>query len=280
AARGQMGFDELVRSLARAVRDPVGGPPLAAALRARFDAVLLDEFQDTDAEQWSLFERAFGPTGPGAAPFLYLIGDPKQAIYAFRGADVNVYAAASQRAEEARRFTMTVNYRSDARLLRALNALFGAREDLFDLPFVSYVPVSASPQHEADGLRLPGGGAPIQLRRFDGQSAGGAPGRLSKGAADALLPELVAEDVVACLAEAELLGGEAPRPLSPRDVAVLVRTNRQAKAMQEALFARGVPAVIDGTDSVFASDEARQLELFLAALASSDRDGPARAVAS
>src|SRR5690606_11339895 len=90
--RGQT-YQDLLRALARRLEpgaDPVQRAALAGAIGASFDAALIDEFQDTDADQWTIFRAAFG----GARHHLFLIGDPKQAIYGFRGANVHVYALA------------------------------------------------------------------------------------------------------------------------------------------------------------------------------------------
>ena len=91
-------------------------------LRERYRVVLVDEFQDTDPVQWDIMRRAFGD---GDAP-LVLIGDPKQAIYAFRGADVYAYLEAANRADK--RATLEVNWRSDQGLIDAYDALLGGRQ--------------------------------------------------------------------------------------------------------------------------------------------------------
>ncbi len=133
-ARRQIGYDRLVSDLAAALADPRGGPQLAAQLAARYRLVLVDEFQDTDRLQWEIFDRAF------ADHRLITVGDPKQAIFRFRGADVHAYLDAVRSAERA---TLRTNHRSDRQLLDALGLLFdGARLGHADIEFAR---VDASP---------------------------------------------------------------------------------------------------------------------------------------
>lgn len=264
-ARSALSFDELLRTLEARLLDPVTGPALATALRGRYRAALVDEFQDTDAAQWAIFSAIFGH-----AAILFLIGDPKQAIYAFRGADVHVYRLAAETADT--RWTMEENYRSDASYVRAVHALFD-RPRVFDLDFVSYVPVRA---HHPDRLRgLPA----LTVGWVDRRSFGAgedADAQLDKGTAWAKLPDLCAAEIVRLLHAGATVDG---RPLAPRDIAVLVRKNRQAKAVHRALLARGLPAILGQSGSVFQSDEARSLERFLVAMDQRGREPAVRALA-
>jgi exodeoxyribonuclease V beta subunit len=294
AARNQQSFDELLRTLRARVVDPLAGPPLVRAVRARYGAALIDEFQDTDDTQWAIFEALFG--GDSGA-HLYLIGDPKQAIYSFRGADVFVYERAKEATERARRFTMTVNQRSTEPYVAAMNRLFGGRSGVFDLEFIDYVPVEAAARNRRAGLRAASGDgprAPLRLRWFGAEARGlsatspaapsapasATPCVFNKGEAKQLVPALLAADVVELLGSGtEIARGEGFGEVAPRDVAVLVRTNAQAAEVHEALLARGVPAIVAKAGSVIESDEAEALERWLAALDAPGRDGPARALA-
>ena len=112
-----MTYDDLLTRL-DATLDGPGGEDVARRLRERYRVVLVDEFQDTDPVQWDIMRRAFGGGGT-----LVLIGDPKQAIYAFRGADVYAYLEAARQA--ATQATLEVNWRSDQGLIDAYDALFG-----------------------------------------------------------------------------------------------------------------------------------------------------------
>lgn len=276
--RGQISFDALLRR----VRDRVlgeGSEALVAGLRARFRAALLDEFQDTDAVQWGIFQRVFAGD-PGA--FLYLIGDPKQAIYSFRGADILTYRRAARTAGD-RRFGMDVNRRSDGRYVAAMNALFREPPGVFGLDFVRYQPVRPAEANRPDRLVFSDGRAPLRIRWFDQETSGdGGPpgGALTKGRAWPLLPSLVAGEVAGLLEAGRLLRWEGgalvpDRPLGRRDVAVLVRKNAQARQVHRALLDRGIPAVIAQAGSVWESDEALALLGWLEALESPDREGPA-----
>src|SRR4051794_29253145 len=146
-----LGFDDLLTRLQRTLDDAETGPAAAARLRSRYRIVLVDEFQDTDPVQWDILRLAFH----GHAT-LVLIGDPKQAIYAFRGADVHAYLAASEIADQ--HATLATNWRSDADLLHGLDALF--RGAALGDPRIVVQPVSAA--HA--GRALPGSDAPVQIR--------------------------------------------------------------------------------------------------------------------
>ena len=130
-----LGFDDLLDRVAAAAAGP-DGAALARALRQRYKAVLIDEFQDTDRCSGT----SCGACGVGQLP-LFLIGDPKQAIYGFRGADVFTYLAAGR---DARRSTMRTNWRSDPGLVRAVNRLF-SRENPFLIREIEHVEVEARP---------------------------------------------------------------------------------------------------------------------------------------
>lgn len=259
---GVMGFDDLLHL----VHAGLDRPELVAGLRARFRAALIDEFQDTDAIQWGIFSRVFldDPTRR-----LVLIGDPKQAIYAFRGADVSVYTRARRAVPSDRQFTMTVNFRTDGPTVAGVAHLLGAQPNTLVHPEIEFVPVTAHHAGArllgADGVAVP----PVRVRWFDaaalGEPAGTAP---ANSKVDARLPRRVAQDVAALLASGATIEGSRGRtPLARRHVAVLVQTNRAAGIMHAALLAAGVPAVIGQSGSVFQADEARWLGRWLEALA-------------
>jgi exodeoxyribonuclease V beta subunit len=262
AAR-QHGFDDLLRLVRDALRRDETGA-LAGALRESFRAALIDEFQDTDDVQWEIFRRAFGTPEHR----LVLIGDPKQSIYAFRGADVDAYLAA--RGSAATRWALDANWRTDGALVDALHALWGAHPAPFAEPAIAWRGVRA--RHGA--RRLQGAGAPLRVRFLAREGPLAPTGRsplITKERLGPELPTLVASDVARFLASgatiAERAGGqERARAVRPADVAVLVRSHRQAREIQSALRRAGVPAVIHGAESVFASREALELVAVLAAV--------------
>ncbi len=254
-------YDDLLVLLRRTLTDPEHGETAAQRVRARFRVVMVDEFQDTDPEQWEILRTAFH-----GHRTLVLIGDPKQAIYAFRGADVVTYLRAVEDAADTA--TLSTSWRSDAPLLRGLQALF--QESALGDPRIVVRPVDAV--HPVSRLS---GGAPVRLRqvtrrayRLGGSSAPSAPD------ARALLAKDVAADVARRLGTAsggdrvreDVDGDERWRGLEPRDVAVLTRTNAQAEAVRSALVALGVPAVVSGPSSVFGSAAATDWLTLLAAL--------------
>ena len=280
-AHDSQSFHDLLRDLDRVLRHRTRGQPLCDAIRGRYDAALIDEFQDTDALQWRIFGRVFGGVSDRTrSHYLYLIGDPKQAIYGFRGANVHVYLAARQKAPSRRRFTMRRNYRSDGRLIAAMNHVFD-RTGIFGDTGIDYIRVDA--HHTADRLDMgpqasPALRAPLQLRWVDERAKGGSPFELF---GNTPLPELLAS---ACAADlVDLLSSSATidhRPVRPGDCAVLVRSHRDATTVHSALVTRGVPAVISSQGQVFTTPEALSLQRWLNALARAGDDAAARVLAA
>jgi exodeoxyribonuclease V beta subunit len=244
-------YDDVLRALADSLQ-PADGIA-AARLRERFKVVLVDEFQDTDPTQWQILESAFLRPGPRPGAALILVGDPKQAIYSFRGADVYTYLHA---AEQASRQTMGVNWRSDQGLIEAVDALLDGAA--LGHPGIRCRPVSAAPGHDSPSLVGPGAVAPVRVRVVAGDDPRLTP-RLRGGATvdsiRAVIAEDLAADVVGFLASGtDIVPAEGgPRPVVPGDLAVLVRTNRAAATVRRALEAVGVPAVIHGGENVFAT---------------------------
>uniref|UniRef100_UPI0013F6063D UvrD-helicase domain-containing protein n=1 Tax=Metapseudomonas otitidis TaxID=319939 RepID=UPI0013F6063D len=156
AAQRLLAFDDLLNRLDEALQGEAGDA-LAAALRERYPVALIDEFQDTDPVQYAIFRRVY--PGGEAGGDLCFVGDPKQAIYAFRGADLATYLKA--RDEAARQYSLATNHRSVPRLIAALNRVFD-RPRPFAEPGLDYPPVGASDKPRAQ-LVLPEGGAPLEL---------------------------------------------------------------------------------------------------------------------
>ena len=227
-------------------------------MRRRYAVVLVDEFQDTDPIQWEILRRAFGAGGVA----LVLIGDPKQAIYAFRGADVYSYLAAAEAAGD--RPTLKINYRSDQGLIDAYDAVFGGAK--LGHPGIVYGRVRASLDHQTSRLSGAPDGAPLRVRVVDRSDPmiGTTPkGYLRAPSARAFVARDLAADLVSVLGSDARVEGERVRP---GHVAVLVRTNRQALEVRDALDDVGIPAVINGAGSVFATPAAREWLRLLEAL--------------
>ncbi len=253
AALKMQSFDDLLRRLDAALAGS-GGDALAAALRQQFPAALIDEFQDTDPVQYRIFQRVFAVPGN----FLFLIGDPKQAIYGFRGADVFTYLSAARDAN--RRYTLRENWRSERGLVAATNTVFAANPAAFVLPEIHFTAVEAKGGADATPLRVAGQAEPPFQLWFAPRDNGD----LTKTKAEAILPRLVASEIVRLLNGGTTIGD---RRLLPEDVAVLVPENRQAQLMQQALSAAGVPSVMLTTGSLFAAREVSEVKRLLAAVA-------------
>ena len=232
---------------------------------------MIDEFQDTDGGQWTIFNRVFGEArDEDGEPthWLYLIGDPKQAIYSFRGADLNVYLAARRVAlEQGHETTLDRNFRSDGRLVHALNALFRDHEGVFAQPgALRYQPVG----HALDWSDRYSGHAneaALTVRVVDAGSdspRGTGPLRL-KTPAEELTAKIVADDIRRQL-EASPRKQIEGRDLEPGDFAVLVRAHHQAERVERCLRQLGVPCVRSANGNVFRSDEAAHLQDFLLAV--------------
>ncbi|GAA4843013.1 exodeoxyribonuclease V subunit beta [Actinomycetospora corticicola] len=266
-ARRLFTFDDMLTRLHAALTDPVLGEAARVRLRERYLVVLVDEFQDTDPVQWDILRVAFH-----GHCLLTVIGDPKQAIYAFRGADVVSYLAAADSADA--RATLAVNHRSDAGLLSALERVFAGAALGDDRIVVR--PVGAA---HADP-RLAGApvDTPFRLRVLPraGLRANWRTGLPEiTPVRDAVVTDLVA-DLTALLAADSTWDG---RSLGPGDVAVLVRTNAQSDQVREALAEAGVPAVLAGAASVFSTTAAREWLALLEALEQPGRATRVRAAA-
>ncbi|HEX6255663.1 MAG TPA: UvrD-helicase domain-containing protein [Euzebyales bacterium] len=271
--RRLLSYDGLLTQLDRTLRDHDLGPAAREALRRRYHVALIDEFQDTDPVQWSIVSQAFvdadGDGSNGRA--LVLIGDPKQAIYAFRGADVHAYLQASRQAH--RRHTLGTSWRADAGLLDACAGLFaGATFGHEQIPFR---PVGCAPGHDAPRLAGAPDPTPLRLRLVPRHPSLPVWSRNKPSASDVreLIAADVAADIVGLLDAAPQLvdrdrhGVETSRsPLRPRDVAVLVRTHSEAGLVQRALGAVDVPSVVGGAGSVFATPAATDWRRLLDAL--------------
>nr|WP_211177577.1 UvrD-helicase domain-containing protein [Pseudonocardia acidicola] len=264
-------YDDMLTRLADALSDRSRGAAARARLRARYKVVLVDEFQDTDPVQWEILERAFH-----LSTTLVLIGDPKQAIYAFRGADVVSYLTAADSAGA--HATLGTNWRSDAGLLAALDTVFcGAA--LGDERIVVRPVASAHPGQRLTGAPVT---TPLRLRVVGRDRLPTLTGRNlgTVGPAREVVAADVAADVATLLAgSARLRERDGERPVRPGDVAVLVRTNAQGSLVRDALHAAGVPAVLTGTASVFATPTAAEWLTLLEAVEQPQRASRVRAAA-
>ncbi|RDZ26633.1 exodeoxyribonuclease V subunit beta [Lysobacter silvisoli] len=261
-------YDDLIDGVARALEGP-HAHALAARLRAQYAVALVDEFQDTDARQWAIFERVFGPTADdaGSSPMLFLIGDPKQAIYGFRGGDVHTYLAAAGRAEPAP--ALERNFRSRPRLLRAVQSLYDRAGDAaFVDARIRFLRVQPGGAVADTALLRNGRIAPaLTLRQLPPPDDG-------RGKAQWGSPESREAATRACVAAIHAWLSDArddrarigERRVQAGDIAVLVRSHDEAARIQRALVAAGIPAVAAGRQSVYASEQAQELLALLESL--------------
>ena len=261
AAAGVLTFTDLLTRVHDALHHDRIGPVLSRAIRGQYRLALVDEFQDTDGRQEAVFRRAFA-----GAP-LVLVGDPKQAIYAFRGADVFAYLGARRHAGQT--YTLGRNYRSAPALVGAVNALFGRGARPFVTDGIPFVPAEAA----VEAPRMRGaGGAP-----FVWWSAADLPqgryGTVNKDVAvPAVLAAVVAEarrlldDPAVQVLDAAPDGTAVWRRLRAADIAVLVRTNDQTARVQSALRRAGLPSVVGRGGDVRFSGEMADLEHVLRAV--------------
>lgn len=250
-----LSFDNLITRLSEALSSDKSAL-LANELRQRFEVALIDEFQDTDNTQWFIFSTVFGV----ASQFLYLIGDPKQAIYKFRGADIFSYLAAQQQADH--RFTLGKNWRSHPQLVTAVNQLF-QRENPFILQDVAFNPVQAAKSADNGELCDKQGQAVSPMVLW--QLADPEQGYWSKSHAEQEFRVAVCNEIVSLLQSHRLQPDN--QPVQAQDIAILVRSNQQAQDYQIALREVSVPAVLNSIESIFASHEAVELHRVLNAVA-------------
>ncbi|MGH8216556.1 MAG: UvrD-helicase domain-containing protein, partial [Rhodanobacteraceae bacterium] len=269
-ALGKLGHDQVVEALAAALHDPQRGAHAVRAIRERWPVALVDESQDTDPQQWQVLEKLFAHEN-GA---LVLVGDPKQAIYGFRGGDVHAWLMAKQEAQ-GEPLRLDESQRAGRGVNAAINALFSG-EDAFVEPGIGHQDVHSAPRVAERALLVDGEPAPgltvWQLPSTGITNKDGSVRVWYKGDAQARIETACVAQIVDWLEGARRgrvrlrEGNGATRELCPRDIAVLVNSNREAKSMQRALGAAGVPAASCLRASIYASDEAADLRLLLEAL--------------
>jgi exodeoxyribonuclease V beta subunit len=262
---GVLGYDDLLSRLADALA--TADSPARVRMYQRWPIVMVDEFQDTDPVQWQVIDRAFSGRST-----VILIGDPKQAIYAFRGGDIVTYLRAAETAGEKK--TLAINWRSDAALIERLQVVLRGAQ-LGD-PAIVVDDVDAYHQ----GHRLVGAprNDPFRLRVVRRAALG------RSGVQNLPIDELrahigadLAADIRALLANGATFDG---KPLQARDIAVIVEKHKDASACFRALCDAGIPAVYTGDSDVFTSDAAEDWLCLLEAFDQPHRPGMVRAAAA
>ena len=276
--RRLLSFSEMLNRLKEAL-DGESGESLAEAVRVRYPAALIDEFQDTDPVQYRIFQTLYGGRDLPA----FLVGDPKQAIYHFRGADVFSYLRAHR--DAAAHFTLETNYRSEPRLIDAVNRLFDSRRHPapFLLDEIRYRGVKAADTRRS---ALDIEEESLEPFRFflapAAQDKSGEEVPLSKDKANAWSAEITAREIARLLnlaadGKARIVDPRGPRALHGGDIAVLVPSHRQGGLIERALWRYRVPSVRQSRQSVFETAEAHDLQRILWAVAEPSRAARLRA---
>jgi exodeoxyribonuclease V beta subunit len=251
---GQYDFDDMLALVDEALRG-TRGEALAKSMRDRWRYVFIDEFQDTDELQWAIFRRAF--LAGSTSSVLCLVGDPKQSIYRFRGADVDTYVRACDEVTRGggARVRLDQSYRATPGLVLATNAIFAddAKRTIFDGP-LRYTPVTCG---RPDRTLVDGAGrevSPVHAMRV----------RLGYDTLTSIGAWIASEvKVIVDPARPWRLDG---RPLGHRDVFVLTRTSREGRLVGAALRDAGVPYTFYKQDGLFQTDEAEAVLALLAAI--------------
>ncbi|AUU95924.1 exodeoxyribonuclease V subunit beta [Klebsiella pneumoniae] len=268
--RGELGFDDMLSRLDEALRGD-SGETLASAIRQRFPVAMIDEFQDTDPQQYRIFRRIWRRQPETA---LLLIGDPKQAIYAFRGADIFTYMKA--RGDVAAHYTLDTNWRSSPGMVGSVNRLFSLSDNPFMFHEIPFLPVKAAAKNK--GLRFTVDAADVPAMNvwlMPGDTVG-------SGDYQTFMAQLCATQIRDWLSAGQRGGallwrGETSRPVQASDITVLVRNRLEAAQVREALQTLGIPSVyLSNRDSVFETLEAQELLWLLQAVLAPERENTLR----
>ncbi|MDX1634572.1 MAG: exodeoxyribonuclease V subunit beta [Marinobacter sp.] len=281
--RGELGFDDLLTRLDRALQQDDSGR-LAATIRQQFPVAMVDEFQDTDPVQYRIFDAVYDVAASHRHLGFLMIGDPKQAIYRFRGADIHTYLAA-RRATEGRHVTLPRNYRSSSAQVDASNRVFAYAE--------------AEKPGGAFGFAEAGKGNPLPFTPVSAKGRGDRfivegrepaamtlwhrAGKANKDEVNQALAEACATEVTRLLnlglaGQAGFMEGGVLRPLQAADVAILVNKGAEARLVRSALSARGVRSVyLSDRSSVLDTPQAVDVRHWLQACAEPERDRLVRA---
>ncbi|AVC45189.1 exodeoxyribonuclease V subunit beta [Citrobacter amalonaticus] len=268
--RGELGFDDMLSRLDSALRSE-SGDALAAAIRTRFPVAMIDEFQDTDPQQYRIFRRIWQHQ-PDTA--LLLIGDPKQAIYAFRGADIFTYMKA--RSEVSAHYTLDTNWRSAPGMVNSVNRLFGLMDDAFMFREIPFQPVKYAEKNQSLRFEFYGETQPaMTMWLMEGESCG-------IGDYQSYMAQVCAAQIRDWLkaglrGEAMLISGHDARPVSAADISVLVRSRQEAAQVRDALTQLAIPSVyLSNRDSVFETLEAQEMLWLLQAVMAPEKENTLR----
>ncbi len=262
-------FDDLLTRAYQALDAP-GGTRLAEILQNQYPAVLVDEFQDTDPVQYAILQAIFLRTPEKPESAVFYIGDPKQAIYSFRGADIYAYLRAAKTVD--RKYTMEYNWRSEASLVNAVNVLFEKHPNAFVYDDIPYTRVKKAPDKKVRPLKIEGEDAAGLHGWFVSGQDDGNP--LGVAVARKVITRAVISEISRLLNKgqnkAAFLGDQ---PLAAGDIAILVRKNSEGITFKNALSRAGIASVIYSAQSVFASEESQDLRLLMLGILHHENEG-------
>ena len=265
SADSVLGYDDLLLLLSDAL-NAEGGESLATTILKQFPVALIDEFQDTDPIQYNIFNRIYAADNN---PLIF-VGDPKQAIYSFRGADIHTYLNAKARVGKP--LSLEENFRSSKDFIKAVNTLFSAHKNPFRESNVDYQSVKAGRGEEQQKAAPAALGALRIWNDFTSKNP------VAKGTLEPRIVDAVANEIATMLNHASDKKYQlAGRDLRGGDIAVLVRKNKQGQRIKEALNRRNIGCVQQMNDNVFTSTEANDLASVLHALTAGARDNDYRA---
>ncbi len=263
-------YSDLLELVDKGLKADASGK-LAERLSAKYPLALVDEFQDTDPIQYSILKQIYYKR-PNAA--LFMIGDPKQAIYGFRGADIFTYLEAKKDSDDAQSYTLSENHRSNSKMIQGVNELFGQSDSPFLIDGFAFKPAQFPSQKEDSPYIKKKSGAvvnPLQAVKLDEQEY------TSKGALEDDIYTAVCNEVL------ELLSGEYAlndRKVEEKDIAILIRKGFQGEKIQQILREKGLKSVLKSRTSVFETREAVELQLVLKAIRKISNEAGIRAALS
>jgi exodeoxyribonuclease V beta subunit len=256
---GEMSFDDLIWQLNRALKAKAGDR-LAQSIASKYCVALIDEFQDTDPAQYQIFDRIYDRKKLDRG--LLFIGDPKQAIYSFRGADIFTYLKAKQSTGE-NSFTMDVNHRSSASMVKAVNQLFSNCDNPFIFNDIPFLPMEAAKRNQQKSLQ-------VNNQKVSALAAYLLPDDIATNSDyQEHMASCCATQIVTLLSNSSMLidSENEQRPVTTADIAILVRNGREAEVIQQKLTHCGVKSVyLSNNSSVFSSNEAKDVLSLLQAV--------------
>lgn len=267
--RNKLGFDDLIHLLDEALQEPSIGPSLVKRIRSRYPIALIDEFQDTDSLQYRIYKTIYQGHCDNA---LILIGDPKQAIYSFRGADIFSYINA--KATINNYYTLNTNWRSSSNMVASINQLFMRKKHPFIFPEITFIPVKSASQNSQLFFNIDN--KPQTALRFCLQSES----CVSFSEYQQFMGRYCAIQIKKWIIagqnnHAHLINGKSIRQITPADIVVLVRNQHEATIIQNALNNLNIESIYHSSrENIFSTIEAREILYLLKAILMTNNKSP------